>query len=537
MKNQKTRGAYYTPPSLANFIFKHVYTYLQEFEKINILEPSVGDGVFIESLSRLNKYDQKNITFTAIEKYISELRKAEQKSKNISNKNVLYSFINEDFLKFQDSLASRFQLIIGNPPYIKKNRLSKFQRNICKLIHKSVNLDEKSFKNIWSGFLIRCTQLLDNKGVLAFVLPSDLLQVKFSKEIKEYLISQFKRVEIFTFNELLFEQIGQDTILIFCYKNSNEEGVFYSHIKNINSLESKDFFLQRNDSLTSSDIKWTHNILSNDEISFLLKLKSELSSINKYCESKPGIVTAANNYFIINSELEKRYNLEKYSRNIIQKGSYVNGKVIFTKTDFRVLEKSGKPTKVICFSDRDKLKLSKRNKEYLGLGLKTGINDRYKCSIRDNWFVIPNIGEPSEGFFFKRCHRYPKILLNDANILVTDSAYKITMKENYSIKKLVYSFYNSLTLAFAELEGRYYGDGVLELTPREFKNLPIPFVAVNDREFKNFRNNFENKPEIDRVLISYDEKILCSFLKISTAEIQKIQAIRIKLLNKRLRIK
>lgn len=40
------------------------------------------------------------------------------------------------------------------------------------------------------------------------------------------------------------------------------------------------------------------------------------------------------------------------------------------------------------------------------------------------------------------------------------------MKEEFEINSFIYLFYNSLTLIFAELEGRYYG-GVLELIPSE----------------------------------------------------------------------
>lgn len=87
---------------------------------------------------------------------------------------------------------------------------------------------------------------------------------------------------------------------------------------------------------------------------------------------------------------------------------------------------------------------------------------------------------------YLRSHNYPKLIKNDAGVLVTDSGYKISMLNGYSINDFIYSFYNTLTLIFAEMDGKYYGGGVLELTPSEFKNLPLPIVSVTSKEFDNF---------------------------------------------------
>jgi hypothetical protein len=45
----------------------------------------------------------------------------------------------------------------------------------------------------------------------------------------------------------------------------------------------------------------------------------------------------------------------------------------------------------------------------------------------------------------------------------------------------VYCFLNPLTALFAEIEGRYYGGGVLELVPSEIEKLYIPIP--NDIEY------------------------------------------------------
>jgi hypothetical protein len=54
------------------------------------------------------------------------------------------------------------------------------------------------------------------------------------------------------------------------------------------------------------------------------------------------------------------------------------------------------------------------------------------------------------------------------------------MKQQYQRhrKDLVAGFHNSATLLSAELEGRNYGGGVLELVPSEIARLAVPLLPV-----------------------------------------------------------
>ncbi len=169
-------------------------------------------------------------------------------------------------------------------------------------------------------------------------------------------------------------------------------------------------------------------------------------------------------------------------------------------------------------------------------GLELKINERYKASIRDNWYEVPNVGTPPEAFFFKRCNEYPKLIKNNANVLSTDSAYTITMNGDYDVENLIYSFYNSLTLSFAELNGRYYGGGVLELTPNEFKNLPVPYLDVKVKDFNSFVKDFKNKTSIKDICKKNDTIILKSIdSNLDLDSIEKIFNIREKLYLRRIK--
>lgn len=523
MTNQKSTGSYYTPSYLASFISKRVLSHFGNRTRLSILEPSVGDGAFIAALE---KEENINISLTALDINDIELKIASEKwSKKTA------SFVKTDFLEY--STNKKYSAVIGNPPYVKKNILTSKQIELSKEIHSYENLTEASVKNIWTTFLVKANTLLAKNGVLAFVLPSELLQVKFAEEVREYLKRQFERIEIFTFNDLMFECKGQDTIVLFAYKKAGQKGEYFTNITSKESLEQNNFILNRNNILVESNVKWTHHFLTSEELTFIDNLKLQLKTVNDYSHSRPGIVTAANKFFIIDKKTEEKYNLSEFTKPIIQKGLYVNGSVVFSNKDIQKLEENNRPTKLLQLNDNDNIPAKLR--EYLSLGEAEEIPDRYKCKIRNNWYVIPNISIKPEAFFFKRSHLYPKLLKNNSNAFVTDSAYKVEMKNGYDLNSFIYSFYNTLTLLLSELDGRYYGGGVLELTPNEFKKLHIPYTEINDFQFDTFTRSFENKSNIEQILTQNDFGILNSTLGINNEDLLKLTGIRNKLKKKRMR--
>jgi len=530
VKNNKNTGSFYTPKVIADFLVDYLSLKLQNKDSISVLEPSAGDGIFIKSIYNHKTLSKKIQKIVAVEQCKSEL--------NSIRKEVVYESFNaihSDFLDYQVNNSDKFSLVIGNPPYIKKNLLEKGQIELCKSIHQNAKLADHQPKNIWTSFLVRCIEFTEQDGILAFVLPSELLQVKFASELRELIIKKFERIEIFTFNELLFKECkGQDTLLLIGEKKSVNKGVYYCNVDKISNLANNEFKLAQNVKIKES--KWTHHHLTTDEIELLEKLKQRLQNVNKYCNSKAGIVSAANDFFIVNSNIVKNYSLQKFVKPIIQKGVFVNGSIDLDFEDFQKLIEELKPTYLVSLDRNSKIKKNKKIWKYLEIGKERGIHERYKTSRRQIWYEVPSTVNTPEAFFFKRSNEYPKLIKNSAKVLSTDSAYIISMKENYDIESFIFSFYNSLTLAFAELNGRYYGGGVLELTPNEFKNLPVPYVKINEADFNSFKIDFKNKNSIKDICKKNDALILKSIdSNLDLASIEKIFNIREKLYLRRIK--
>ena len=516
MQGKKELGSFYTPQNLADWIVKKIIS-----QKVvhSVLEPSCGDGVFIDSLykqlSELPKVTVVDVDKNAVTKVC----------KKFSKINV----VNDDFL-FLD-IDSKFDLVLGNPPYISKKNISSEQVEQCRKIHIKSGLKNREISNIWTAFLIKSSSLVKPSGILSFVLPAEFLQVKYAQEIRNFIVHNFDRIEILSFRNFRFEDTEQNTIVLFAYKKTEQDkGVFFKEINSINDLNNKIVFSK---SELGPEMKWTANCLSAEEIAILNKIKQNplVKNIDYYCSATAGIVTAANSFFIINKETIEKFNLEEYVVPIIQKGLFVNGNVCFNSEDFYKLYNSNVPCFLLNLSSISEDKFSSHLWDYLSLGCQKQINKRYKCLQRNRWFDVPSIWN-SEGFFFKRSDKYPKMLVNQCNVYITDSGYRIKMKKKYNIEKLTYSFYNTFTLLMAEIMGRSYGGGVLELTPNEFKSLPIVYFDEKI-DFNSFSMFFSNKKDIVDILRKNDEIILKKKLKLTDKEISCIQNAYVKLKNRR----
>ena len=106
----------------------------------------------------------------------------------------------------------------------------------------------------------------------------------------------------------------------------------------------------------------------------------------------------------------------------------------------------------------------------------------------------------------KRCHTAPRLIHNQVEAYTTDTAYRVTSTFT-SAENLVCSFLNPLTAITAELEGRFYGGGVLELVPSEINKLYIPIVEGLDHKTHEI-NELIKEGNIEEVMRQQGEIIL-----------------------------
>lgn len=137
---------------------------------------------------------------------------------------------------------------------------------------------------------------------------------------------------------------------------------------------------------------------------------------------------------------------------------------------------------LLDFQDVDP-RTSSKALTYIEHGETLGLAGRFKCRTRTPWYRVP-IVRAGDLLLAKRSHRFPRMVVNEARAITTDTIYRGRILDaSVSPRAFTAAFPNSLTLLGAELEGRSFGGGVLELVPSEIRRLPIPDVGQMSTEF------------------------------------------------------
>lgn len=522
---KKLRGGYYTPQKLANYITKITLK-----DKMKILEPSCGDGSFLKSIKNrlnINNYNVEKID--AIEYIEEEANKSRKIVKSIDNAIV----INDDFYNFYVNCKDKYNLIIGNPPYIRYQYLTEFQREKQSQVLIKNKMKSNKLINSWVFFLVACIELLEKNGTIAFVVPAEIMQVAYAEDLREYLSKHLSKINIISFNELLFEDAEQEVVVLIGTKKDKEKecliaNCLYDNVDEfIRKYNQSDLFYEK---ILTND-KWTRYYLNEKENNVIEKIKqdSRFRKIGDVGLVNVGITTGNNDYFSLDDNYVKKYDLKKYTKPLIGRSSQTHGLVFNEKDWEKNVNKGVKAYLLTINEDVNVEDMSKEQQEYIKLGEDNEENKGYKCRIRKRWYSVPSIWIP-DAFLLRRSNVYPKFVLNGIDAVSTDTMHRIKIKDEYDNKKILLSYYNSISFAFTELCGRSYGGGVLEILPKEAENIIIPNIDDMDEQNVNrligiLDDNIRNKKDIREAIKIMDKEILENYLGISSNTINMYREI------------
>lgn len=489
--NNKLTGSFYTPDKLIEYMVEYIR---ERIMPSSILEPSAGDGRFVNFLRKFNC----PITLVEIDK-----ERVEQLEKHYTD---ICSIFCTDFLVFSEIRTERYDLIIGNPPYISKKNVPEDQRNSSIEIIKKFELEDELFQNIWVSFILASLNMLSPNGAIFFVLPFEFLQVQYAEKLRAFLETRFNTIEITTFEDRVFTDIEQDICLVYlCNEQKVKPYIKYrTLVSESNTVQTFESIIMRNKPLK----KWSNCILDDIETEELARVANLYPKIKTFGGISPGIVTGANSFFVLKKrEIESLAIGNDQNIPIITKGSTIPSLLFFQERDFESLESSNVRTHLLNTNGVDSKDFSEFLKKYIKTGEEKKINERYKCKKRNRWYDVPII-KKGDVCFFKRFHRIPKVIVNSAGVHTTDIVYNIRFKKEYLPKSFAFCFYNSLTLALCEYNGRFYGGGVGELVPNEFKELSIPYREIGDKELSQLDLFFRKGASISEIVDFVDSIVL-----------------------------
>ena len=521
---EKLAGSFYTPPEIADFIIRWAFNGKPH---VKVLEPGCGDGAFLAGIQRAN-CAYKSIT--GVELNPGEASKA--RALRLARSSV----IEGDFHSFCLATPERFDIIVGNPPFIRYQFFDERQQSLAERIFGKAHLRYTRLANPWISFLVGSCLLLADTGKIGFVVPAELLQVAYARQVRQFLARVFNKITIVSFEKLLFDDVQQEVILLLCERDgSTFHRIDHHEVRDASALAQLDLARLRSPRkrLDFRSNKWTFYFLEPSQISFLETIfeKFRASTLGDFATVEVGITTGMNPFFTVNEDIVREYSLERFAHPAVGRSVQVSG-ARFTTTDWRRNVRDGARAYFLRFPSVSRLGHDPGVLRYLETGLSAGYHKGFKCRIRDEWQVVPSAWVP-KALLLRRSHMYPRFVTNEAEAYTTDTMHRVTPRGTTDLRALVASFYNSMTFASSEVCGRSHGGGVLELMPNEAERLFLPYKKENGSLLTRIDAALREDAPIEEVLDFTDPIILESGLGLSAQEVEVARTVWLRLMRRR----
>jgi len=304
IKTKRKYGQYFTPEVVANFML----CLADLSADTKVLEPACGEGVFLKALQKKGVQD---ITAFEIDT-------------ELSNSFSLVRY--ESFVSA--NITEKFDLIIGNPPYIRWKNLEEELK---------VELAQNTLWNRYCNslcdylyiFILKSIELLKEGGQLIFICPEYWLNTTHSLPLRNEMMRNGYFEQLYHFNETpIFDGVTVSTI-IFKYIKSQEKkdtiqvAKYYSkqkltadrliNLKHQIPFESADYIEVPQFKV---DERW---LLENKEVQAALRTfelvcekefantlfdeKNNYHTLGEYCDIGNGLVSGLDKAFQVNGHL------------------------------------------------------------------------------------------------------------------------------------------------------------------------------------------------------------------------------------------
>ncbi|MGH2770545.1 MAG: SAM-dependent methyltransferase, partial [Actinomycetota bacterium] len=331
----------------------------------------------------------------------------------------------------------------------------------------------------WAAFVIHAASLLGPGGRLALVIPAELLAVNYAREVRRFLMSRFRKVGLVTFNKRIFPDVLEEVILLLAEGEGPTDHFEIYKAGNLNDLKNLE-------DLRCVWVppdpygKWTAALIEPAAAEMYVELttSAKFTPLLTWGKTSLGMVTGNNRYFTLAAQEVAELNLRTSELLAISPpGSRHLRGLTLSSPAWDELALQDK--RIYLFYPRADSPSGAAGR-YIAEGEQNGVDQAYKCRVRNPWWRVPLISVP-DLFFTYMNDVAPRLVENRAGVRHLNSIHGVYLREGLlglGANLLPLAALNTVTLLGAEIVGRSYGGGILKLEPKEADLLPVPSIEV-----------------------------------------------------------
>ena len=333
-----------------------------------------------------------------------------------------------------------------------------------------LGVEFKGVSNLWLPVFLGSLGSLRPGGVFSFILPSESFTGISGHEVREWLLRHAWALHVDLFPPASFPGVLQEVVVLsgrMCHEGEPQLGR--------SSSKACRYEFPRMD--TPLRYGYAHGHVAPHAGSTGRSgggYESPVGAVSgDIARFEVATVTGANAYFCVDETVDE-WGLHPWTRPLLPRTRYAQG-LAYTEMDHKLNREGGLPCHLLDFSALRPDPLSSAGPAlYLAQGEANELHTRFKTRIRSPWFRVPVVA-PGAMMMAKRSHFFPRVIVNEASVTTTDTIYRGRLLNSARVTPIEFTaaFHNSLTLLTAEIEGRSFGGGVLELVPSEILRLAV----------------------------------------------------------------